>query len=77
MSIPVDRQSEGPTCFLRWTVQKVANQLYAVAATNNGCDYDFVGNFGTLSEANRAGRQYICDRQHALLKRNTLEMEAA
>ena len=77
MSIPVDRQSEGPTCFLRWTVQKVAHQLYAVAATNNGCDYDFVGNFGTLSEANSAGRQYICDRQHALLKRNTLEMEAA
>ncbi|WP_392350622.1 hypothetical protein [Parasynechococcus sp.] len=73
----MDRQSEGPTCFLRWTVQKVAHQLYAVAATNNGCDYDFVGNFGTLSEANRAGRQYICDRQHALLKRNTLEMEAA
>ncbi len=58
-------------------MQKVAHQLYAVAATNNGFDYDFVGNFGTLTEANKAGRQYVCDRSHTLIKRNTLEMEAA
>ena len=67
----LDRQPQGPTCFLRWTVQRVAHQLYAVAATNNGCDYDFVGNFSSLTEANRAGRRFICDHSHARSLFNT------
>ena len=52
-------------------MQRVAHQLYAVAATNNGCDYDFVGNFRSLTEANRAGRRFICDKSHARSLGNT------
>ena len=47
-----------PACHLSWTVTKVSTGLYAVAATSNGLDYDFVGNFMTLTEAHRAGRMY-------------------
>ncbi len=49
---------QAPACHLRWTVTRVAAHLYAVAATKNGADYDFVGNFKSLKDAHRAGRRY-------------------
>ena len=32
-------QSKSPACYLRWTVKKVANKMYAVAATIDGVEY--------------------------------------
>ncbi len=49
---------QAPACHLRWTVTRVAAHLYAVAATKNGAEYDFVGNFKSLTDAHRAGRRY-------------------
>ena len=48
-------QKNSPACFLRWSVSKVADRLYAVAATVDGKDYDFVGNFKSVREAQQAG----------------------
>lgn len=53
-----------PACFLRWTVRKVADRLYAVAATIDGEQYDFVGNFKSVREAQNAGRRYASDLVH-------------
>ncbi len=44
-------QKNSPACFLRWSVSKVTDKLYAVAATVDGKDYDFVGNFKSVREA--------------------------
>ena len=41
-------QKNSPACFLRWSVSKVADRLYAVAATVDGKEYDFVGNFKSV-----------------------------
>ena len=49
---------QAPACYLRWTVTRVSAHLYAVAATKNGADYDFVGNYQSLTDAHRAGRLY-------------------
>jgi len=49
---------QAPACHLSWTVRKISNGLYAVAATSNGSDYDFVGNYRSLADAHRAGRLY-------------------
>ena len=57
-------QKNSPNCFLRWSVSKVADRLYAVAATVNGKEYDFVGNFKTVKEAHQAGRRYAEDLVH-------------
>ena len=51
-------------CFLHWTVRKVADRLYAVAATIDGEQYDFVGNFTSVREAQNAGRRYASDLVH-------------
>ena len=51
-------QKNSPACFLRWSVSKVADKLYAVAATVDGKEYDFVGNFKSVREAQTAGRRY-------------------
>ena len=53
-----------PACFLHWTVRKVADRLYAVAATVDGKEYDFVGNFKSVREAQSAGRRYASDLVH-------------
>ena len=53
-----------PTCILRWSVQKVNQNLYAVSATIDGHKYDFVGNFKSISDANKAGRRYASDLLH-------------
>ena len=53
-----------PACFLHWTVRKVADRLYAVAATIDGEQYDFVGNFKSVREAQNAGRRYASDLVH-------------
>ena len=53
-----------PVCFLRWNVQKVSQNLYAVSATTDGSKYDFVGNFKTVREAQKAGRRYVADLLH-------------
>ena len=57
-------QKNSPACFLRWSVSKVANRLYAVAATVDGKEYDFVGNFKSVREAQQAGRRYAEDLVH-------------
>ena len=54
-------QKNSPACFLRWSVSKVTDRLYAVAATVDGKDYDFVGNFKSVREAQQAGRRYAED----------------
>ena len=53
-----------PACYLRWTVTRVAARLYAVAATKNGTDYDFVGNYQSLADAHRAGKIYAEQMTH-------------
>ena len=50
-----------PTYILRWSVQKVNQNLYAVSATIDGHEYEFVGNFKSISDANKAGRRYASD----------------
>jgi len=57
-------QKNSPACFLRWSVSKVTDKLYAVAATVDGKDYDFVGNFKSVREAQQAGRRYAEDLVH-------------
>ena len=57
-------QKNSPACFLRWSVSKVADKLYAVAATVDGKQYDFVGNFKSVREAQTAGRRYAEDLVH-------------
>ncbi len=57
-------QKKSPACFLRWSVSKVADKLYAVAATVDGQQYDFVGNFKSVREAQTAGRRYAEDLVH-------------
>ena len=47
-------QSKSPACYLRWTVQKVADRMYAVAATIDGIEYDFVGNYKSIRDAQKA-----------------------
>ena len=55
---------KSPVCFLSWSVQKVSQNLYAVSATVDGSKYDFVGNFKTVREAQKAGRRYVSDLLH-------------
>ena len=57
-------QSKSPACYLRWTVQKVADRMYAVAATIDGIEYDFVGNYKSIRDAQKAGRRYASDLMH-------------
>ena len=60
MSNPI----KAPACHLSWTVTQVSRQLFAVAATLDGADYDFVGNFQSLREAHAAGRLYANNLAH-------------
>ena len=53
--------THAPACHLSWTVTQVSRRLFAVAATLNGTEYDFVGNFPSLREAHMAGRLYASD----------------
>ena len=57
-------QSKSPACYFRWTVQKVADRMYAVAATIDGIEYDFVGNYKSIRDAQKAGRRYASDLMH-------------
>ena len=57
-------QAKSPACFLRWTVRKVATELYVVAATMDGIEYDFVGNFKSIRDAHSAGRRYTLNLLH-------------
>ncbi len=43
----------------------MADKLYAVAATVDGKEYDFVGNFKSVHEAQQAGRRYAEDLVHS------------
>ena len=56
--------SKSPACYLRWTVQKVADRMYAVAATIDGIEYDFVGNYKSIRDAQKAGCRYATDLMH-------------
>ena len=58
------KKSPAPACVLRWSVQKLNQNLYAVSATIDGRAYDFVGNFKSITDANRAGRRYASDLLH-------------
>ena len=60
----MNASKKSPTCILRWTAQKVNQHLYAVSATANGREYDFVGNFKSITDANKAGRRYASDLMH-------------
>lgn len=60
----MNSSKNSPACFLRWSVQKVKQNLYAVSATIDGTDYDFVGNFKSITEAHKAGRRYASDLLH-------------
>ena len=64
MESRMSTQSKSPACFLRWTVQKVADRMYAVAATIDGVEYDFVGNYKSIRDAQKAGRRYATDLMH-------------
>ena len=68
-------QSGSPRCFLRWSVNKVADSLYVVAATVDGKEYDFVGNFKNIRDAQRAGRRYVQDHIHSIMLRARLSLE--
>ena len=57
-------KGDGPSCHLSWTVSKISAGFYAVSATSNGADYDFVGNFASLTDAHRAGRLYAQQMMH-------------
>ena len=65
-----------PTCVLRWTVQKVNQHLYAVSATVNGREYDFVGNFKSITDANKAGRRYASDLVHNSISGGRLSLRS-
>ena len=64
MELGVATLQKSQACFLHWTVRKVADRLYAVAATIDGEQYDFVGNFKSVREAQNAGRRYASDLVH-------------
>ena len=55
---------QGPSCHLQWTVSRVSASFYAVSASINGLDYDFVGNFASLKDAHQAGRRYVQQMMH-------------
>ena len=59
---------KAPACHLSWTVTQVSRRLFTVAATLNGADYDFVGNFQSLREAHAAGRLYASNLAHNQFK---------
>ncbi len=73
MSNPI----KAPACHLSWTVTKVSRQLFAVAATLNGADYDFVGNFRSLREAHAAGRLYAHNLAHQQVSATRERVQAA
>ena len=66
--LPVSDQTKAPACHLTWTVTQVSRRLFAVAATLNGSEYDFVGNFQSLREAHAAGRLYASNLAHQQLR---------
>ena len=77
-------QIQPPACFLRWTVRQVASDLYVVAATIDGIEYDFVGNYKTIRDAHLAGRRYTINLLHNSLsggrlgfRKEMIEAEAA
>ena len=72
----MNASKKSPTCVLRWTVQKVNQHLYAVSATVNGREYDFVGNFKSISDANKAGRRYASDLVHNAISGGRLSLRS-
>ena len=70
-------KNQAPACHLSWTVTRVSPRLYAVAATSNGADYDFVGNFRSLSDAHRAGRMFARQTMHRTHAANRDTVSAA
>ena len=42
----------------------MSQNLYSVSATVDGSKYDFVGNFKTVREAQKAGRRFVADLLH-------------
>tara|TARA_B100001093_G_C26782951_1_gene995447 strand:+ start:958 stop:1215 length:258 start_codon:yes stop_codon:yes gene_type:complete len=77
MEPSMNASKKTPACFLRWSVQKVTKGLYAVTATIDGCDYDFVGNFNSIQEAQQAGRRYVSDLLHNSLSGGRLSLRSA
>ena len=77
MEPSMNASKKTPACFLRWSVQKVTKGLYAVTATIDGSDYDFVGNFKSIQEAQKAGRRYVSDLLHNSLSGGRLSLKSA
>ena len=60
----MNRQSNSAARFLCWSVDKFEDSFYVVAATVDGKDYDFVGNFKSIRDVQCAGRRYVQDHIH-------------
>ena len=77
MEICMNSSKKTPACFLRWSVQKVTKGLYAVTATIDGSVYDFVGNYKSVKEAQKAGRRYATDLLHNSLSGGRLSLRSS
>ena len=66
-----------PAYTMRWSVQKVSHNLYAVSATIDGHEYDFVGNFKSIADANKAGLRYASDLLHNSVSGGRLSLRSA
>tara|TARA_B100001093_G_C26745589_1_gene978684 strand:- start:465 stop:722 length:258 start_codon:yes stop_codon:yes gene_type:complete len=76
METRMNASKKTPACFLRWSIHKVTKGLYAVSATIDGSDYDFVGNFRSIQEAQTAGRRYVQDLLHNSLSGGRLSLRS-
>ena len=72
----MNASKKSPDCVMRWSVQKVNQTLYAVSATIGGHEYDFVGNFKSIIDANKAGRRYASDLLHNSVSGRRLSMRS-
>ena len=75
MEDSMQSQKNSPACFLRWSVSRVADKLYAVAATVDGKEYDFVGNFKSVRDAQQAGRRYAEELVHNSMSGGRLSLK--
>lgn len=60
---------------MRWSVDKVADSLYVDAATVDVKEYDFVGNFKNIRDAQRAGFCYVHGHINCIILRARLSLE--
>lgn len=73
----MNASKKSPACIMLWSVQKVNHNLYAVTATIDGHEYDYVGNFKSIADANKAGRRYASDLLHNSVSGGRLSVRSA